>query len=435
MSLSQAERLASLSEADRAAVLSGFTEDQFRELEYDWRFWGRPEQFAPEGDWLTWLCMAGRGGGKTKLGSEFVREEVMAGRARNIAIIAETAGDARDVLVEGPAGLLKCHPAKDRPLYEPSKRRLTWPNGAVATLFNATEPDQLRGPNFDLAWLDELAKFQYMQETFDQLQFALRLGKQPRQLITTTPRPVALLRNLIKAPTTITRTWSTFDNKSNLAPSFLATIEDRYSGTRLGRQELYAEILEDMPGALWSRDRIDALRVKPSQVPEFKRIVVGVDPSVSNTERSDETGIICAALGVDGHGYVLDDASRKYAPDDWIKKVAELYRDRMADRVVAEVNNGGDLVESMLRTVDKNISYRKVHATRGKAVRAEPVSALYEQGKVHHVGSFPALEDQMCLFSSDLDRKANGSPDRVDALVWALTDLMVGRGRAILHFG
>jgi phage terminase large subunit-like protein len=435
MSLSQAEHLASLSEEDRARVLAGFTEEQFRELEYDWRFWGRPEQFAPEGDWTTWACICGRGGGKTRLGAEFVREEVMAGRARHIAIVTETAGDGRDVVVEGPAGILKCHPRKDRPLYEPSKRRVTWPNGAVATLFNATEPDQLRGLNCDLAWSDELAKWQYAKETWDQLQFTLRAGKHPRQLVTTTPRPIQVLRDILKDPTTVAVRWSTLDNSSNLAPNFLKTIMDRYSGTRLGRQELYAEILEDMPGALWARDRIDALRVKPGQVPEFKRIVVGVDPSVSNTEKSDETGIICAALGVDGHGYVLDDKSGKFAPDDWIKRVAGLYHSRFADRVVAEVNNGGDLVESMIRTVDKNISYRKVHATRGKAVRAEPVSALYEQGKVHHVGSFSALEDQMCLFTTDLDRKANGSPDRVDALVWALTDLMVGKGRSILHFG
>jgi phage terminase large subunit-like protein len=379
MSLSQAERLASLSEADRAVVLAGFTEEQFRELEYDWRFWGRPEQFLPDGDWLTFLVIAGRGFGKTRLAVEGLREEVMAGRARQIAIVAETAADARDVIVEGPAGILKCHPPKDRPIYEPSKRRLTWPNGATASLFNATEPDQLRGPQFDFAYCDESAKWQYAQETWDQLQFALRLGRRPRQIVTTTPRPIQLLRTLIKAPTTITVRGSTFDNKSNLAQNFLDTIEDRYSGTRLGRQELYAEILEDMPGALWSRDRIDALRIKPEQAPEFKRVVVAIDPSVSNEERSDETGIICAALGEDGHGYILDDVSGKYAPIDWAKKAAGLCRSRMADRVVAEVNQGGDLVEATLRSADANVPYRKVHATRGKAVRAEPVSALYEQ--------------------------------------------------------
>ena len=358
-----------------------------------------------------------------------------AGRWRHIALVAETANDARAVVVgdgkipsdpTAGSGLLQVHPNDFRPKYEPSKRRLTWPNGAIATIYNGTEPDQLRGPQHDAAWCDELAKWQYAQETWDQLQFGLRTGTNPQVCITTTPRPIALLKAILKDPGTVTTGGSTFDNSNNLSEKFLMSIRRRYEGTRLGRQELEAELLEDVEGALWRRAQIEALRVKLHDLPTLNRIVVAIDPNASSEEDANECGIICAGLGIDGHAYVLDDISAVMAPHEWATKAIALYRERRADRIVAEANNGGEMVEHTLRTIDLNVSFSPVWASRGKVTRAEPVSALYEQGRVHHVGAFPRLEDQMCAFTIDFDRKEMGySPDRVDALVWALTELMV----------
>jgi predicted phage terminase large subunit-like protein len=357
------------------------------------------------------------------------------GRWRHIALIAETSADARDVMVgDGKAasdsragsGLLQIHPKGFRPSYEPSKRRLTWPNGAVASIYNGTEPDQLRGPQHDAAWCDELAKWRYAQEAWDQLQFGLRTGTNPQICITTTPRPIALLRQMIADSTTVVTRGSTFDNAGNLSQKFLTAVRRKYEGTRLGRQELNAEILEDIEGALWRRSRIDELRVKLAEIPPLQRIVVAIDPNASSEDDSNECGIICAGLGVDNHAYVLDDASGVMAPNDWAREAIRLYHERRADRVVAETNNGGEMVESVLRMVDLSVSYASVWASRGKVTRAEPVSALYEQGRVHHVGPFPRLEDQMCAFTVDFNRNEMGySPDRVDALVWALTELMI----------
>jgi predicted phage terminase large subunit-like protein len=387
----------------------------------DWRVWARASQLPPEGDWRIWLLLAGRGFGKTRSGAEWVRAQAESGAASRIALVAPTARDARLVMVEGESGLLAIAPDTMRPVFEPSKRQLTWPNGAIATLFSADEPDRLRGPQFDAAWCDELAAWRYPQ-AWDMLMMALRLGTNPRVVVTTTPKPVKLVRALLASPDCAVTRGGTRDNAGNLAPGFLAAILKQYEGTRLGRQELDAELLEDMPGALWSRDAIERARI--DEAPVLRRVVVAIDPAASAGEDADETGIVVAALGQDSHGYVLDDLSGRYSPHDWASRALEAYRARRADRIVAEVNNGGAMVEATLRVLDAGVSYKPVHASRGKLARAEPVAALYEQGRIHHVGAFPALEDQMCAFTGGpLAHLA--SPDRVDALVWALSELML----------
>jgi phage terminase large subunit-like protein len=423
-----------LNEQEREEFLSRLSAEQKANLKYHWPFWARSSQLEPPGDWTTWLILAGRGFGKTRTGAETIRSWVCgptplsAGQAKHIALVAETAPDARDVMVEGPAGILACHPKDFRPVYEPSKRRVTWPNGAYATLFNAVEPDQLRGPQHDAAWADEVAKFRYAQETWDQLQFGLRLGKHPRQIVTTTPRPIPLIRKLIvDSSTTVTR-GRTFDNESNLAAPFLRQIQDRYGGTRLGRQELEGEVLDDIPGALFSREDIEVTRVVVEDVPDLDRIVVAVDPAASSSEDADETGIVVCGVAKDkdgyAHGYVLEDATLRGTPQDWARKAVSLYRKYSADRIIAEKNNGGEMVEAVIRAVDRSVAYKAVTATRGKHIRAEPISALYEQHRIHHAGRFDKLEDQMVTFSVD-NIRANGfgSPDRVDALVWGMTEL------------
>jgi phage terminase large subunit-like protein len=320
---------------------------------------------------------------------------------------------------------LRVTPKDFRPTYYPSKRMVEWPNGAVALMFNAVEPDQLRGPQFDAAWCDELAKWRYAGETWDQLQFGLRLGLHPRQIVTTTPRPIPVIRRLMNDKDTVVTRGRTFDNASNLAAPFLRQIEERYGGTRLGRQELEGEVLEDIPGALWQRRTIDETR-RPLPPEKLDRIIVAVDPAASSEEGSDETGIVCVAMAKDAdgynRGYVLADRSLRGAPDDWAKAAVALYREYEADRIIAEKNQGGDMVASVIKAVDRNVPLSLVHASRGKLVRAEPISALYEQGRVHHIGRFDELEDQMCTFSIDYDRR-NGSPDRMDALVWGLSFL------------
>ena len=339
-------------------------------------------------------------------------------------------------MVEGDSGLLRCHPKDYRPVYEKTNRKLTWPNGAVAYLYNATEPDQLRGPQHDAGWVDELAKFRYMQETWDQLQFGMRLGIHPRIVVTTTPRPLPLIKKLLNDPSTFVTRGSTFDNKDNLAASTLRNLQDRYGHTRLGRQELEGEVLGDIPGALWKREDIDDNRLK--EAPEdLERVIVAVDPAASSNEGSDENGIVVVGLARDkdgyARGYVLEDASLRGSPEEWAKKAVSLYRKWQADKIVAEKNNGGDMVESVIKAADRSVPVKLVHASRGKVVRAEPISALYEQGRVHHCGRFDLLEDQMCLFSVDNVRNSStGSPDRVDALVWGLSEIfdkIAGRRR------
>ena len=398
-------------------------------LRWSWGFWARPDQLPPTSPWRTWLVLAGRGWGKTRVGVEWVRAQVESKRAGRIALVGATAADVRDVIVEGESGILAVSPPDFRPIYEPSKRRLTWPNGAQATTYSADEPDRLRGPQHDAALADELAAWRYPQ-AWDMLRFGLRLGADPRVVVTTTPRPTPIIRGLIKEPTTVVTRGSTYDNAPNLAPGFLTEIVSKYEGTRLGRQELHAEILDDVAGALWHREQLDALRVQ-SRPPVFERAVVAIDPAVSNNEGSDETGIVVAALarcgckgnGADLHAFVLDDLSGKWSPDAWARKAIGAYRTLPADRIVAEVNNGGALVEVNLRTVDPHASYRAVHAAQGKRTRAEPIAALYEQGKVHHVGMLAQLEDQMCTWDP---LAGDRSPDRMDACVWALTELMLG---------
>ncbi|HEV2162208.1 MAG TPA: terminase family protein [Stellaceae bacterium] len=398
----------------------------------DWEFWARPNQLPPQGDWRVWLLLAGRGFGKTRSGAEFVRARVEAGLASRIALVGPTASDVRDVMIEGESGLLAVAREDCRPFYEPSKRRLTWPNGAMALAFSADEPERLRGPQHDLAWCDELASWRYAA-AWDNLLLGLRLGADPRAVVTTTPKPTKLIHDLLASPGTVVTRGSTFDNALNLAPAFLESVVRRYRGTRLGRQELEAELLEDLPGALWSRDAIEAARANAA--PDLARIVVAIDPAVSSGEGADETGIVVAGLAHDGQIYVLDDLSGRLSPRAWALKAIAAYRKFAADRIVAEVNNGGDMVEATLRSVAGDAPFRAVRASRGKAVRAEPVASLYEQGRVHHVGGFAALEDQLCGFTAGFDRAAAGaSPDRLDALVWAVTDLMGNRDAAILDY-
>jgi predicted phage terminase large subunit-like protein len=405
-------------------------------LTNSWRVNARPEQLEPAGEWWSiWLALAGRGWGKTRTGTEWVHEHAMAGTASRIALVAPTAADVRDVLVEGPSGFLSIASNSTRPTWEPSKRRLEWPNGATATAFSAEEPERLRGPEHDLAFCDEAAAWKY-PETMDMLLFGLRVGVRPRMLITTTPKPVKLLRDLLAregGDVVVTR-GRTMDNRANLAPTFLSQIVSKYQNTRLGRQELDGELLTDIPGALWSIAWIDRDRV--SEAPkELKRIVVAVDPAVTNNEGSDETGVVVGGVDGAGHGYLLEDLSGKYAPHEWARRAIDAYRRHKADRIIAEANNGGAMVEATIRMVDPNVSFRAVHASRGKVTRAEPIAALAEQGKIHHVGAFPQLEDQLCSFTTDFDRGRGGSPDRLDAMVWAFTELMTNYQPPFARFG
>lgn len=413
--------MASLPEAERSRFLSSLSLQEQSILLYDWTFWARPNQLAPAGDWRVWLALAGRGFGKTRLGAEWVRDQVEHHGAKRIALIARTAADVRDVLVEGESGLLAVCPPWNKPEYEPSKRRITWPNGALATTYSADTPDLLRGPQHDAAWVDELASYQYAQETWDMLMFGLRLGADPRVVVTTTPRPTKLIKDLLVSTTSVVTRGSTYDNRANLAPAFFSDIISKYEGSRLGRQELLAEILEDVQGALWSRGQIDALRVQ--ELPTLKRIVVAIDPAVTSNENSDETGIVVVGRGMDDRAYVLEDLSCKASPDQWCRKAVSAYHRHNADRIICETNNGGDLVRTVLKTVDANVPYKSVRASRGKVARAEPIAALYEQGRIFHNGCFSMLEDQMTSF---VPGNLQSSPDRVDALVWGVTELMLG---------
>jgi phage terminase large subunit-like protein len=402
-----------------------------RLLNREWRLWAREGKQLPPDDlnWRSWLILGGRGAGKTRAGAEWVRAQALGlwpetgPRAERIAIIGPTFDEVRLVMIEGKSGLLGVHMDDERPVYESSKRLLTWPNGSIAQVFSADEPESLRGPQFDAAWCDELAKWKQAADVWNMLAFALRLGHSPRVAVTTTPRPTAMLKRLLADPSTAVTRSRTADNRAHLAGSFWNDVQARYGGTRLGRQELDGELIEDDPDALFRRELIELSRV--AQVPDLARIVVAVDPPASHSRKSNACGIVCVGLGQDGRAYVLDDHSIRGArPAAWAQRVVALYHARKSDRVVAEVNQGGAMVEQVLREVDPHLAFRAVHASRGKQARAEPVAALYEQGRVHHVGTFPELEDEMCSAIRDGAR----SPDRLDALVWAVSDLMLRRG-------
>ena len=346
--------------------------------------------------------------------------------AQRIALIGETLGEVRRVMIEGCSGLLAIHADDERPHFESSKLQLTWPNGAIAQMFSAEDADSLRGPQFDAAWCDEIAKWREAEQVWDMLQFGLRLGQAPQVVVTTTPRPIALLQQLMDDPSSVVTRSVTHANAANLAPSFIAEMTRRYAGTILGRQELMGEIIADQAGALWRRDWIESARAKAA--PELARIVVALDPPVTSTASSDACGIVVAGLGPDGRAYVLADRTLQgREPHVWARAAIALYHDYKADRIVAETNQGGDLVVSVLRQFDEAVPVKKVHATRGKWLRAEPVAALYAEGRIAHVGTFDKLEDQMCCFGAD-GTSGGRSPDRLDALVWAITDLMLSGG-------
>lgn len=418
------------------ALLALLTAPVAARLLADWEIWARPDQLppaaAPSGaPWITWLVLGGRGAGKTRAGAEWVRGLAL-GRppfadrpVGRIALVAETMADVREVMVEGVSGLRAVHDDATRPRWEAVRRRLVWPNGAVAQGFSAEDPESLRGPQFEAAWLDELAKWRRAEATFDMLQFGLRLGARPRQMVTTTPRPSALLKRLLADPATAVTRARTAHNARHLAPGFLDAVLARYGGTRLGRQELDGELIEDRPGALWARAALEALR--EAAAPPLARIVVAVDPPASSRAGADACGLVCA--GIDGGGcvHVLADASEAgLRPAVWAARAVALYRRFAADRIVAEVNQGGEMVKAVLAEIDPAVPVEMVRATRGKFLRAEPVAALYEQSRVRHAGAFPELEDEMCDFSAD-GLSSGRSPDRLDALVWAVTALALGQ--------
>lgn len=432
--------------------------EEKRLLPYIWKCWARPEQLTPQEEYTIWLYLAGRGAGKTRSGAEWSRDKVKQGFRRG-AFVARTAADTRDVMVEGESGLLECCPPWDRPNYEPSKRRITWPSktivtkwgmrkerGALITLYSAEKPDALRGPQHEFGWCDELASWERLEDTWDNFLMGLRLGSNPQCMISSTPRPLKVIKELLKDDTCIVTKGSTYDNRENLAPAFFNKVISRYKGTRLGRQEIYAELLDDNPDALFSREDVDNNRIEKEEVPEtIMSMVVSIDPAVTSGEESADTGIIVAGMDEDKKFYIFDDKTCHKRPDGWAREAIKAYHIRKADKIIGEVNNGGDLIETVIQSIrwefpegtpkelrypdGMDVSYDQVRATRGKAVRAEPISALYEQGRVHHVGYFPELEDQMCQWSPNLKEK---SPDRLDALVWALTWMLENQPGNIL---
>ncbi len=385
----------------------------------------------PQGDdWTVWLLLGGRGAGKTRAGAEWVRDFVRRSKGVRVALVSETYADGREVMIDGNSGLSRIGPEIERPRYEASRRRLVWPSGSVGYVFSSEDPDGLRGHQFDAAWSDELCKWKHAEETWSNLQLALRLGARPRQVVTTTPRPTALLKRLLAAKGTVTHRATTYDNAANLSRAFLDEIASVYEGTSLGRQELLGELVEDVAGALWTHEMISLARISapPGFHSSLDRIVVAVDPPASAGENADECGIVVAGVlnADDGAvAFVLDDRSAGgLSPRQWAARAVAAYHDYGADRIVAEINQGGDMVREIVRGVDPSVPVRDVRATRGKRLRAEPVAALYEQGRVRHVAAFPKLEDQMTSFTGEGAK----SPDRLDALVWSLTDLMLRRG-------
>lgn len=404
----------------RKAVDAGKVDpDQVR---YDWDLWARPNQQMPQGKWLIWLMLGGRGMGKSRSLSEFVRK--MKDRHPRGILVARTAADLRNTMVEGDSGILACSPPWDRPIYTKIPHRLTWSNGAVASLFSAEEPDALRGPQCNWFAADELATWKYLDDAWANLMFGWRLEPGPKGFIATTPRPVKVLKDLMDRKDVAVTRGSSYENAANLAPEYYANVIAPYEGTRLGRQEIEGELLLDVPGALWTYEMLDACRVERDKMPTMRRIVVAIDPAVTSGEASDLTGIIVAGVGTDGHGYVLEDATIKGSPLVWARQAISRFAKWEADLIVAEVNNGGELVERNLRAVDRRIPFKAVRATRGKLKRAEPVANMFEQKMIHiprDQQAFGELEEQLRMFTPD--EKFLKSPDRADAMVWAFYDL------------
>lgn len=408
-----------LPEAERNAAISDLSLEEANALLYDWPFWARPKQLPPPGDWVGWLLLAGRGFGKTRTECEWARQQAEEMPGSRGAIVAATAADARDVIVEGESGILSVCPPWNRPRYEPSKRRVTWPNGTMATLYTADEPARLRGPQHHWAVADEIAYWRY-PEAWDMLMFGLRLGDKPRWVGATTPKPIKIIKDLVADSTVHVTKGTTYENMNNLAGAFFDQIIGKYEGTRLGRQELMAELLEDVPGALWKRNTLDNTRV--SEYPTPFRIVTAIDPHAT----TGETGIVTAAVAkIDGalHGYILEDATRGGLPDEWGLATVSSFHKWNSDVLVAEINHGGDMVENVIRNIPggKQINYKAIRASRGKYTRAEPIAAIFEQGRGHMVGFFADLEDELCSWVP-----GDESPNRLDAMVWALTELMLG---------
>lgn len=410
----------------RQKFLSQLTDEQLHFLMCYWPFWARQDQCPPDGEWRVWLMLGGRGAGKTRAGAEWIRTQVEGctplsiGRCQHIALVGETISAVREVMIDGPSGIRPISPPETRPDYIASRKILVWPNGAKAQVFSAYKPDALRGPQFDAAWCDELAKWRYDRACWDMLQFGLRLGNFPRQVVTTTPQPTQLIRDLIKDPSCHVSRASSHVNRAHLAPGFLEELMRRYEGTRLGRQEIDAELLDDISGALWSPALISAHRVETS--PPLIRKVMAIDPPCITGPKADACGIVIAGCDSQHHGYVLaDETVSGLSPARWAQKVAALYDTHKVDCLVAEINQGGDLIREIVLRYAPHIHYRPVRALRGKLLRAEPVAALYERGFVHHVGLMKYLEQEMCRY----DGRGQKSPDRMDALVWALTDLLL----------
>lgn len=421
---SVAEFITALPENKRERLINGLDEKQVERLYHSWWFWARDNQTPPEDEWWdVWLLLAGRGFGKTRAGAEQVIKWAQEDPHARIALVGPTAADVRDVMVEGPSGIETLSPPWFRANYEPSKRRVTFPNGAQCTAFSAEEPERLRGPQHTKAWCDELAAWTNLEATMDMLNFGLRVGEHPQKVITTTPKPRKRLKELVEREgddVAISR-GSTYDNKSNLAKPFLRAIREKYQGTRLGQQEIEGKLLDEVEGALWNRDQLDNCISSMPSLEDFVRIVVAIDPAVTSKSTSDETGMIVAGKHKNGHGYVLKDDSCRETPNKWCNRAIGNFKEFGASYVVAEVNNGGDLVETVLRSVNKNIPFKDVRASRGKSKRAHGVAALYEQGRIKHCGAFPELVEQMCTWDPEDDKQA--SPDRLDALVWAFTEL------------
>ncbi len=424
---------------NQATFLNNLTRGELLALPFLFEFWASPHQLPPKGDWRSWVIFGGRGAGKTRAGAELVRSPVEGsrplehGKARRVALVGETIDQAREVMVFGESGILACSPPDRQPRWEATRKRLVWDNGAIAQLFSAHDPEALRGPQFDAAWCDELAKWRNGSETWDMLQFGLRLGDEPRAVVTTTPRDVEVLRDLLDRKSTVQTQAATEANRANLAASFLEEVRSRYAGTRLGRQELDGVLLGGDEDAFWSYAMLDQCRVdEPGPV---DRVVVAVDPPISSGKGADECGIVVVGVRQQGSpqnwtAVVLEDATvQGMKPLGWARAAIEAHDRWQADRLVAEVNQGGEMVETVVRQVDPMVAFRGVHASRGKHARAEPVSALYEQGKVTHVGTFEAMEDQMCRMGRR-GFQGKGSPDRLDTLVWAMQDAMIEPSQA-----